>query len=217
MHIQRIQYARVPQIQALNHNFRPERRHLVVTLDVDGYQPPSTNGFLTIYQALAGHFPTLAKHSCCEQWENTPLFLNETEGVSIKWVGEVADVAHLVEHVIVDMQCAISGMRICSGITCGHKSPENRFDLFIECDDPSVGAFSAHYAVYLVAAMFAKPRLSTRYRDVVRSARMIATGPNGIHNGCDLARRMEWTPARGEWAYTALQAFGLVDTKAGQG
>jgi hypothetical protein len=197
----------------LNHNFRPECRHLVVTLDVEGYDPPATNGFLTIYRALSDLFPTLSKHSCCEQWENTPLYLNEEPGVSLKWVNEAADVAHLVEHVIVDLQVAVSGMRICSGITCGHREPENRFDLFVECADPKVGAFAAHFATYLVAAMFSKPRLSRRYQDIVRSAHMMVSGPNGIHDGCELARRMQWSPARGHWAFTALRAFGLVESE----
>ena len=48
MQIRRIQYARVPKIGMLNHNFDPEREHLVVTLDVDGYTSPPANGFLTI-------------------------------------------------------------------------------------------------------------------------------------------------------------------------
>lgn len=210
MQIRRIQYARVPQIRLLNHNFRPERKHLVVTLDVDGYQPPATNDFLTIYHGLSDLFPTLHKHSCCEEWENTPLFLNEEEGVSIKWVNEPADVAHLVEHVIVDLQCAITSMRICSGITCGHREPENRFDLFVECDDPRIGAFAAHFATYLVSAMFSKPRLSHRYRDIVGTARLIAGGASGFHDGCELASRMHWSNSHGHWVYTALTAFGLV-------
>ncbi|MBI3872275.1 MAG: hypothetical protein HY304_04255 [candidate division Zixibacteria bacterium] len=220
MHIRRIQYARVPQIRMLNHNFRPERKHLVVTLDVEGYAPPATNDFLRIYHALADLFPTLSKHTCCEEWENTPLYLNEQQGVAIKWVNEPADVAHLVEHVIVDLQCAISDMRICSGITCGHRTPENRFDLFIECVDPRIGAFSAQFAAYLVAAMFSKPRLSHHYRDIVRSARFLVHPTNGdgaVTDGIDLARRLAWWPARGCWAYAALQAFGFWEFEEGNG
>ncbi len=216
MHIRRIQYARVPQIRLLNHNFLPDRKHLVVTLDVEGYEPPSTNGFLVIYRGLADLFPTLQKHSCCEEWENTPLFLSEEPGVSIKWVNEPADVAHLVEHVIVDLQCAISGLKVCSGITCGHRNPENRFDLFVECEDPRVGFFAAHFATFLVASMFVKPRLSHRYRDIVDSARLLAVGPNGVHNECELAERLHWPAVRGKWAFTALKAFGLVDDMTGE-
>jgi hypothetical protein len=173
---------------------------------------PPANDFHTIYHALAKLLPTLSQHKCCEQWENTPLYLQETEGVSVKWVGEVADVAHLVEHVIVDLQCAISGMRKCSGITCGHKDPENRFDLFLQCTDPEVGVFSAYFATYLVAAMFEKPRLSLRYRDIIKAARIVIHEPDLITDSTILCKRMSVCPVRAEWAWSALRAFGLVRT-----
>jgi hypothetical protein len=206
MHIRRIQYARVPKIRMLNHNFRDDRNHLVVTMDVEGYDPPQTNGFLTIYRALARLFPTLSDHSCCEEWENTPLYLQETQGVSMKWVGEVADVAHLVEHVIVDLQCAVTSMSRCSGVTCGHRDPENRFDLFVECDDPYVGAFSAHFATFLVASMFAKPRLSPHYRDIVQAAHWAHTQPGRIDRA-ELAAALAMCPIRAQWAISALERF----------
>jgi hypothetical protein len=213
MNIRRIQYARVPRVEMLNHNFDPGEKHLVVTFEVDGYASPPANDFLTIYQALAALLPTLSKHKCCEQWENTPLYLQETEGVSLKWVGEVADIAHLVEHVIVDLQCAIAGMRKCSGITCGHREPENRFDLILECTDPEVGVFSAYFATYLVAAMFEKPRLSLKYRDIITAARMIIHEPDLITDSTVLAGRMSVCAVRAEWVWSALRAFGLVNTE----
>jgi len=217
MHIRRIQYARVPRIGMLNHNFDPDRRHLVVTLDVEGYVSPPANDFHTIYHALSDLLPTLSQHRCCEEWENTPLFLNEDEGVSLKWVNEVADVAHLVEHVIVDLQCAITDMTKCSGITCGHKDPENRFDLFIECDDPTVGAFSAHFANYLVGAMFTKPRLSHQYREIIRAARLATAEPDAVTDGDQVASRLGISPVRGRWVYAALRAFGLCNGEGHNG
>ncbi|HSG99242.1 MAG TPA: hypothetical protein VLB27_04280 [candidate division Zixibacteria bacterium] len=217
MHILKLQYARVPRIGMLNHNFDPEARHLVVTLDVEGYDSPPANGFLTIYQALADLLPTLSHHRCCEEWENTPLYLNEQKGVSMKWVGEVADVAHLVEHVIVDLQCAITPMRRCSGITCGHKNPENRFDLFIECTDPQAGAFCAHLANYLVGAMFTKRRLSHRYNDIIDAARLVVEEPDACQSGDVIAKALEICPVRGRWAHTALTAFGLCNGESDHG
>ncbi|MBD3298086.1 MAG: hypothetical protein GF341_05470 [candidate division Zixibacteria bacterium] len=194
----------------LNHRFRPDANHLIVTLDVEGYDPPVTNAFPVMYRALATLFPTLSRHSCCEQWENTPLFLQSIEGVSIKSVGEAADVAHLTEHVMVDLQCAISGMKLCSGITCGHRSPENRFDVFVECTDPRVGAFSAHLATFLVAKALHLRWLSPRYRTLVTGARMVATHPQLEDDTAQLAKRMGCCLTTAQWVRTGLEAFGLI-------
>ncbi len=210
MQILRIQYARVPKIRMLNHRFRPDSNHLMLTLDVDGYDPPNTNDFFSIYHALADLFPTLSKHSCCEQWENTPLYLETVDGVSVKSVGEDADVAHLIEHVMVDLQCRTSGMRQCSGITCGHRAPENRFDVFVECVDPRIGAFSARYATYLVAKMFHHPRLSHRYRDIPEAARLLLAEPELRGNPVALGERMGRCPVTASWCLAGLEAFGLT-------
>jgi len=194
----------------LNHHFHPERKHLIVTLDVEGYNPPRTNDFLTIYRGLAALLPTLNRHTCCDQWENTPLFLHEHPGVSIKSVGEVADVAHLVEHVIVDLQCRVANLPVCSGITCGHREQENRFDLFVECPDARVGGFATHFAVYLVGAMFAKPRLSRRYRDIIDAAQVLVATECYPRSSSELTQWMGWSALRGRWAYAALMALGLL-------
>lgn len=210
MQIIRIQYARVPRIQMLNHRFRPDINHLIVTLDVNGYQPPVTNDFVKIYRELAALFPTLSHHSCCEEWENTPLFLHEEPGVSIKSVGEVADVAHLVEHVIVDLQCAVSGMRQCSGITCGHRAPENRFDLFVECLDPRVGVFAAMFATSLVSTMLKRSRLSQRHRNLAAAARLILEDPDLAANPAVLSLKMQCCPTMARWAVAELASMGMV-------
>ena len=213
MQIQRIQYARVPKIQMLNHRFRPDAQHLIVTLDVDEYAPPDTNDFYSIYHALSDLFPTLSRHSCCEEWENTPLFLESMEGVSIKAVGEAADVAHLIEHVMVDLQCAISGMRLCSGITCGHRAPENRFDIFVECSNPRVGAFSARFAIYLVSMLLHKPRVSLRYRDLVRAARIVSSRPALESDLTGLSHEMKRCPVVASWAVEGLKALGFIQAE----
>ncbi len=216
MQILRIQYARVPKIQMLNHRFRPDAKHLIVTLDIDGYDPPATNDFYGAYHALSDLFPTLSRHSCCEEWENTPLYLQAMEGVSIKSVGEAADIAHLIEHVMVDLQCAIAGMRLCSGITCGHRAPENRFDIFVECRDPRVGAFSARLATYLVSMLLHKPRVSLRYRDLVTAARVVGDDPKMEDDLSRLSQEMHRCPAVSSWAVEGLKALGFIQTEGSE-
>jgi len=209
MHIISIRYGHFPQIRMLNHRFRENARHLMVTLDVEGYAPPATHDFFSIYRALARVFPTLSQHQCCEQWENTPLFLQKTEGVSIKTIGEVADVAHLAEHMIVDLLVAISSARICSGVTCGHREPENRFDLFIECENICLGVFAANFAVHLIRRLFIRTRLSSRYGKVVEAARFFLAHPNGRDPEETMMARLGFSPGLARMTANHLRIFGF--------
>jgi hypothetical protein len=211
MHIISIRHGRFPQIRMLNHRFRENARHLMVTLDVEGYSPPVTRDFFSIYHSLTRVFPTLAQHQCCEQWENTPLFLQETDGVSIKTVGEVADIAHLAEHVIVDLVVAVSSTRTCSGVTCGHRQPENRFDLFIECEDVRLGVFAANFAVHLIRRLFAKARISGRYAKVVEAARFFHGQPNGRNPQQTIISRLGYPPGLARMAANHLRVFGFFE------
>ena len=211
MQIISIRHGHFPQIRMLNHRFREDSHHLMVTLDVEGYTPPKTRDFFSIYRALTRVFPTLSRHQCCEQWESTPLFLQETDGVSIKTVGEVADIAHLAEHVIVDLIVAISSTQLCSGITCGHRQPENRFDLFIECEHIHLGVFAANFAIHMIRRLFARPRLSGRYAKVVEAARYFQAHLNGDDPQETIISHLGYSPGLARMAANHLRIFGFFE------
>ncbi len=210
MRILSIRHGNFPQVRVLHHRFRQDIPALLVTLDVEDYEPPNTQDFFSIYRALTEVFPTLSHHQCCEEWENTPLFIQKTEGVSVKTVGEVADIAHLTEHLIVDFLVAITGAPLCSGITCGHQSPENRFDLFVECEHVRVGLFAAHFATYLIRRLFDRRRLSPRFGRVVQAARLVFQQPDGPDPCSHIVQHLGYSPAEARMATSYLQAFGLV-------
>jgi hypothetical protein len=207
MRIAGIHHGRFPQIGMLNHRFQPHVRHLMVTLDVEEEFPSTSRDFLSLYHALVRVFPMLSRHQCCEQWENTPLFLQEIEGVSLKTVGEIADIAHLTEHLIVDLIVAITGVRLCSGITCGHREPETRFDLFVECEDVRAGVFAANFAVYLMRRLCARSRLSLRHRNVVEAARWLYTHPDDAHPAATISAGLGYSPGTTRMVINCLRVF----------
>jgi hypothetical protein len=45
------------------------------------------------------------------------------------------DLCHLLEHIALELIAAISATLRCSGVTCGHRSPPHRYDLFLGCED----------------------------------------------------------------------------------
>lgn len=115
--------------------------------------------FSLVYRKLLKLLPTLEKHKCGEDLlkgleNHKEIPSGEVEGMT--------HIAHLTEHVIIDLQSNITKMNSCSGITCGYIKPEHRFDLFIECRDEGVGRFSAFFAVDLMKRLLFDKHLSKR-------------------------------------------------------
>jgi len=210
MKILAVVYGHFPKVFKLYSRFQPAARHLKVVLDVHPTGGFERAKFLTVFRQLADIFPTISRHSCCVEWESAPLFLQEEEGVSIKRVGESADVAHLIEHVIVDMQVSIGGMQRCSGLTCGWKDPENRFDLFVECEDARIGLFSAQFAVHLVSRALTTKKLSLRNELILRLAKYLNDNPGAKADAESLSSALGWKKGSMEMAISRLREFGFL-------
>jgi hypothetical protein len=58
-------------------------------------------------------------------------------------------IAHLIEHVAIDMTVRAAGGGRCSGVTCAWRDRLDRFDLFLEATDPAL----ARTAMLLAAAL----------------------------------------------------------------
>ncbi len=75
--------------------------------------------------------------------------------MSIRRVGENAEFPHLFEHLIVDLQSTLTGIKSTSATTCGEKNSMHRFDLFIESDDPRIGVYGACLGANLINNLLA--------------------------------------------------------------
>ncbi len=154
--IREITYGEFPEISDLNPRFRADSKKVKVTLDIQLGEVTCHPDLSAILVKLTRLLPTLEKHQCGEH-----LFDNPKPGTATSLLSHrfspctchseiVTDIAHLMEHVIIDLQSNITRMPSCSGITCGYKDPDYRFDMFVECPDQSVGRFSINFT----ASMF---------------------------------------------------------------
>lgn len=150
MNILAMYYGVFPEIDRLYNRLNRGQSKIKIVVDIDENLDTSRESFLSLYRSVAQLFPSLPRHSCCEQWESASLQISEEAEVSVKRIGELADFPHLLEHLIVDLQCTVGKMSGCSGITCGWNEPNNRFDLFVECDDPRIGVFAACFAAHVM-------------------------------------------------------------------
>jgi hypothetical protein len=85
--------------------------------------------------------------------------------------------AHLMEHMIIDLQSNITGMDSCSGITCGYKNPPNRFDMFVECKDQTVGLFSVLFTTDVFARLLERGNITRRYHYLIDLAKYLYRNP----------------------------------------
>jgi len=60
------------------------------------------------------------------------------------------NLAHLIEHVAIELIVGVTRAPRCSGATCAHAGRLDRFDIFLECTDPLAGRAAAILAAALV-------------------------------------------------------------------
>ncbi|MGB2768872.1 MAG: hypothetical protein WBC88_04015 [Candidatus Zixiibacteriota bacterium] len=172
LQIREISYGEFPEICGLNPRFRPKSKKVKVVIDVHVPQLQKGNPDLSsTFGRLKRLLPSLEKHQCGEHFMED---LRSGSKVShSQRSDEITDIAHMMEHIIIDLQANITGMDSCSGITCGYKNPSSRFDLFVECRDKKVGAFSALLATDLLEALLTKKTLSGRFRALIDLAKYL--------------------------------------------
>jgi hypothetical protein len=183
LEIKEIAYGQFPEISDLNPRFKPESHKIKATLDIRLSPDHSGMDLSSIVHQLMKLLPTLAKHQCGESLftnlksakEDTSSAINSS--VCSCHPDEVTDLAHLMEHVIIDLQSNITGMDSCSGITCGYKNPPYRFDMFVECKDKTVGLFSVLFTTDIFARFLERGNIARRYHYLIELAKYLYRNP----------------------------------------
>jgi len=172
LEIKDISYGEFPEIFTLNPRFKPGGRKVKVVLDVRVSETEEGNTDLSsILMKLIKLLPSLERHQCGEHlFEDLK---SDKKGPHSEHSKRITDIAHMMEHIIIDLQSKITGTDSCSGITCGYKKPYFRFDIFVECKDKKVGMFSAFFATDLLKRLLANKSLSRRYHALIDLAKYL--------------------------------------------
>ncbi|MDI6807453.1 MAG: hypothetical protein QME66_00520 [Candidatus Eisenbacteria bacterium] len=161
---------------------------------------------------LAVLFPALPNHKCCGSSTliETLLSLEGQSQCGAPDRGAAADVAHVFEHVLIDTISSLSGVRRCSGITCGHKEPEHRFDLFVECPNERLGNFASSLALLIVPELPEPGANYSLYSRSIGLARLIARKKMRVLALSTLAQEVNWTVEEIEDTLRLLSDLGYI-------
>jgi hypothetical protein len=179
MQIVGISYGKFPDISFLNPNFKTNSKKIRVVLDVFLPWKKELN-LSSVYRNVLKLMPTLSKHSCCVSLFYGSLDQEGEGGVPLKKVGDITDIAHLMEHMIIDMQANVSGMDSCSGITCGYEEPDFRFDIFVEYRDKDVARFSSYLTLDLMYKILMGKKVFPKYQNIIKLAKYLYRYPQRV-------------------------------------
>jgi hypothetical protein len=174
----------------------------IATTEPDGYY---LENFPHLLFRLMEAFPNLRRHDCGAGNEMSGFRDVEITHHLLPFniVGGVIDTPHLLEHLIIELQCSLARMPVCSGITCGLWEPENRFDVFVECESESMAAFAGRLGVKIVNEVLRRGSVSPVLENLVRLAPLVHENPDW--NAVRLARQLAWKPAAARRALKALR------------
>jgi hypothetical protein len=187
-----------PEAEALHDDFPPGCLKLKITLDILDV-PLFAEGIPPAAVPLIGEaFPGLLRHRCCGGNDVlTTLFRRKARaGCALAPEETGTDLCHLLEHLSLELIAAISASSRCSGVTCGHRSPPHRYDLFLECEDPRVGMAAVRCAAHVLHSILVDgeaPAGTARYAE---TARYFMGRPRSVLGPGDVLADLQGDPNR---------------------
>ena len=168
-----------PEITDLNRRFLPGHRRLRLTLDVKldvGERVRAPSEFIESLERIC---PSLSRHVCCgdNRIEETFFSAGRRSSCAMRETDAGVDIAHLLEHLIIDFQYYVADMRVCSGVTCGYRTPAHRYDVFVESPDERVSRLCVSLALDLMNGLASGAPADPFYAKIARLARHIYRSP----------------------------------------
>jgi len=194
-----IAFGAFPGITALNPRFQAGLDRIKATIEIPAGSLEGRPRASAIAVLLVGFLPSLSFHRCCGGHPLEEGFFQD--GIRGRCSAQEddpgVDIAHLIEHVTIDVQHFIGRMRLCSGITCAWTSPRDRYDIFVESAEETTGRTSLGLAVDLVSELVVGRPPDPRWLRLMRVARLARD-----HAGSPVALRT--VPLEKKWGRAAV-------------
>lgn len=224
----KVEYGPSKAAPSLNAKLSPDSPLLLATLDVEWDEPDVFWAIARLEESLLAFSGSFAKHECRGE-QGYHVFLGadrqyparieagDGKGASSAVPGPPKPfdgclaLAHLIEHATIDFQCAITGLKRCSGVTAAYKNPERRFDVIVECPDQGIGKTCLALAVSWLTSAVAGELLGSRERQILTAARLAYRSRGHVLTSQSAARALGVSERSAKSALAALADTGYLE------
>ena len=200
-----------PEVDRLNDRFHPGAPRLKATVDVLGFESHADGVSPALVPHLLEIFPRLERHGCCGGDIQSTLFRRWRRSGSALPPGDRGlDLCHLLEHLALELMRGMVPAAPCAGITCAHREPAHRFDLFLECEDPRVGAAALRCAAHVLLTLVHPGQAPAGAFRFAETARYFLGRPRSLLNPGEVLAALQGDPSQLQAALRFLAAAGFL-------
>ncbi|MBI4364330.1 MAG: hypothetical protein HY568_02780 [Candidatus Latescibacteria bacterium] len=205
--VQSLAFGTFAEAEPLNPQFSDGHPKLRVTVDTEADPDVADREVL---RRLEDAFPGLGQHHCGAS--GNPEAPPKATGVLLLDNQVSANLAHILEHLLLEMLAVLGREGRLSGVTCAYRSPPERNDVFVECADRRAGGVAVPLAVETVNAALGGLALAPSYPDAVLCLRtLLTTNGREIQAASRLSRLAGLPHDRATPALGVLARIGLVE------
>ncbi len=169
-HVLGFDFGHHPQILSLNPSFQRGARTLRLEVEVHWQPAAPREDLQRLQRALERFSPSLRAHQC--RGPHAYRLFAETPGGQEPLEAPLA-LAHLLEHLFIDMVAFVSELPSVSGITGARRDATNRFDVFVECPLRSLARLVVGCGTAWMTALVAGAPLDGDPRALLELARLL--------------------------------------------
>ena len=209
MRIHHVESGAFPEYDGLNPQFRAGSSKLRYVLDTsldnaplgDELHPLDLDVFLPFFRRLSAH----ACGSGC-LGASAQAFDYEPSR-SIVTLKERIDIAHYLEHLVLDIQYDLGVADSISGVTLGIRGTPGEFLTVVESEDVGICVFAVNTALAMMHQALYTGRIDPRYRFVLQVARWLSTTRRRHAAVCDVTRALHIDAATARSCLAALKVL----------
>ena len=199
-----------PEVLPLNSGFRADVPLLKLQVDIDWNPPHPARALASLEERLEEPLPGLREHQCRGHLRYHILRSAEQLDGEQEHIEAALALAHLLEHVMIDTLAAITSAPLLSGITGAHRDSARRFDIFVECPDPSLAPLVVRLSVSWISASLDGTSLDGGGRLTLELVHLLYERRSEGLAPQEIARHLRREPAAVRRALLWLEQSGFV-------